>query len=76
MTTWREIRRCDDEREATSIVSTLAAAGIEALVPDPRVIGIQAGCRPRPIDARVLVREDQFDAAVARLASARPAADS
>jgi hypothetical protein len=76
MTTWREIRRCRDEHEAAGIASTLAAGGIEALVPDPRVMGIQAGCRPRPTDVRVLVREEQFDAAVARLASPRQSADS
>ena len=62
--TWRELRRYADRRDAEAARARLLAAGITALVPDPRVMGVHPSCRPAQADARLLVADDDFERAL------------
>lgn len=66
--TWRELRRFELRREAEAVHEQLRAAGIAAVIPDTRVMGIHPSCRVGPDDVRVLVKSGDFERAAMLLA--------
>ena len=67
--TWRELRRFDRRHDAEAVHEQLRAAGITAVIPDTRVMGIHPSCRVGPDDVRVLVKSGDFERAITMLAS-------
>lgn len=69
--TWHEIRRCRSSHEAETLRAALVDRGIEAIVPDARVMGIQPMCGNDASAVRVLVLRDHAERACAILESLR-----
>ncbi|MBM3770406.1 MAG: DUF2007 domain-containing protein [Acidimicrobiia bacterium] len=66
--TWHEIRRCRSSDEAETLRAALIDYGIEAIVPDAHVMGVQPTCS-RGGGARLLVFQEHVERAGAVLRS-------
>lgn len=64
---WREIRRCGSAQEAEALRATLVEQGIDAVVPDAHVMGVQPLCSKGTSGARLLVLDDHVESARAIL---------
>lgn len=69
--TWHEIRRCRSPDEAETLRAALVDGGVEAIVPDAHVMGVQPMCRRDASAVRLLVRQDDAERARAILEGLR-----
>lgn len=60
---WRELRRCRSRHDAELLRTALIDRGVEAIVPDAHVMGVQPMCSKGASDVRLLVPQDQIELA-------------
>lgn len=68
---WHEIRRCRSSHEAETLRAALVDGGVEAIVPDAHVMGVQPMCGRDTRGVRLLVLQDDAERACAILESLR-----